>query len=234
MKITYFRHAFFKISSYGFNILIDPFVSCKSEKKLTELVRCPNIDKHINGIDLILLTHEHFDHFDKEFVEKVARKNMCFVVGNEDLLKELNLPSSILKPAKSFSNLNIKDVFIECFPSHHPTSFYPLSYLIRIKDESVFHAGDTDLMDYFAKIRANVALLPIGGSYTMDVVDAVRATKMIKPDFVIPMHYNTWDDIKADPNEFKIKIEKSILKTEPIILKPGQTLDTSKAKGKRI
>lgn len=227
MKINFFRHSFFKISGNGVNILIDPYTNenkCKPDYK--ELVKCPDLGQHLSGIDLILLTHEHFDHFEKETVEKIANENHSFVVGNEELLKTLNIPTDLMKPAKGFETLNIKNAGIECFPAHHHNSFYPLSYLVKIGNESVFHAGDTELVDYFSKIRPTVALLPIGGSVTMDVVDAVRAIKMMKPDYAIPMHYDTWESIKADPNEFKAKIEKSILKTKAVILKPGQSFTT--------
>ncbi|MCD6433986.1 MAG: MBL fold metallo-hydrolase, partial [Candidatus Diapherotrites archaeon] len=67
-------------------------------------------------------------------------------------------------------------------------------------------------------------LLPIGGKVTMDIIDAVKATKMIKPKIVIPMHYNTFEIIKANPKEFAERIAESALKTEVKILKPGQEI----------
>ena len=61
---------------------------------------------------------------------------------------------------------------------------------------------------------------------TMDIIDAVRATKTMKPKYVIPMHYNSFTTIQVDPNEFRSRIEKSILKTVPVILKPGEVFKT--------
>ncbi|VVB99174.1 Uncharacterised protein [uncultured archaeon] len=63
----------------------------------------------------------------------------------------------------------------------------------------------------------------------MDVIDAVRATKTMKPKYVIPMHYNSFTSILADPNDFKERIEKSVLKTIPVVLKPGETFNTEGA-----
>ena len=68
-------------------------------------------------------------------------------------------------------------------------------------------------------------MFPIGGEYTMDLVDAVKAVKTVKPDVAIPMHYDTFESIKASSEEFREKIEKSILKTQAVILKPGASFD---------
>jgi L-ascorbate metabolism protein UlaG (beta-lactamase superfamily) len=100
-----------------------------------------------------------------------------------------------------------------------------LGYLISADNQSIYHAGDTELHDSFGEIKTDIALLPIGGAYTMDVVDAVRATKTMKPKYVIPMHYNTFDEIKADSNEFCQRINKSILKTKPIVMGIGETVE---------
>ncbi|MEM4364269.1 MAG: MBL fold metallo-hydrolase, partial [Candidatus Diapherotrites archaeon] len=110
--------------------------------------------------------------------------------------------------------------------AHYPNSFYPLSFVFSKDGESVYFAGNTSLLDSFEEIKSDVAIIPIGGNSTMDVVDAVRATKSIKPKFVIPMHYNSFDSMVADPVDFKERIEKSVLKTIPVILKPGQSFKT--------
>jgi len=99
-----------------------------------------------------------------------------------------------------------------------------MGFLIEFGGKRIYHAGVTALIDTFSDINADVALLPIGGRGSMDVIDAVRATKMIKPDKVVPMQYNTFDLSKADSGDFKARIEKSLLKTKPVILSPGQIM----------
>ncbi len=224
MKINFFRHSFFKISCGEKNILVDPYTRDDSSERAAfkPLVKCPPLKDALKNTDMILITHEHFDHFEKDTIEKIAKNNNCFVVGHESVLNKLDLPQTCLKSVNGFDKIDIKGVNIDCYPAHHHNSFYPLSYLMTIGNKSVFHAGDTSLVEMFSKIKSNVAILPVGGAkMTMDVVDAVRAIKMMKPDYAIPMHYDTFEQIKADPREFKHKIEKSILKTKAVILQPG-------------
>jgi L-ascorbate metabolism protein UlaG (beta-lactamase superfamily) len=220
VKIHFFRHSFFKISSEGKRVIVDAYVNDGNCPEFAPLIKCRPPWKDTEDADIILITHEHFDHFEKDTVERIAGNGNSFVVGHSSVLNTLNLPQDILRPVKAFDRLKIKGVTIKCYPAHHPHSFYPLSYLITIGGKSVFHAGDTSLIERFSEIKADVALLPAGGTYTMDVVDAVRAVKMMKPLYAIPMHYNTFAQIKADPHEFCHRIEKSILKTKPVILEP--------------
>ncbi|MFH1256918.1 MAG: metal-dependent hydrolase [Candidatus Diapherotrites archaeon] len=223
-ELCFFGHSFFKLSLGSANILIDPFITTDSMAKhgMEKLIDCRVAKEQLKNINLILLTHEHFDHFDKASVEELASKNNACVIAHEGILNELNLSRGQLVPAKIGSTVNSRSVSVEVFPAHHPSSFYPVGYLVKGKGCTVFHAGDTALMDEFEQLKPDIALLPIGGGTTMDCVDAVKATKVMKPRVAIPMHYNTFDCIKADPQEFKARIEKSNLKTKAVILKPGQ------------
>ncbi len=223
VSIRYFGHSFFKISFPGRNILIDPYVSSeKADPAFERLVNCEAKESDLKGIDLILVTHEHFDHFDKGLIESIASRDSSCVVASEPILQELNLSKRFLHPIKMHQSITLRNVEITAVPAHHPQAFYPLGFMVSYNGKSVFHSGDTDLMEEFAQLKPDVALLPIGGTYTMDCVDAIRAVKTMKPRYAIPMHYNTFGMIQQDPKEFKQKIEKSILKTKPVILKPGQ------------
>jgi len=224
MKIQYLAHSSFVFSSKGLNVLVDPFINHESkEAKYKSLVECPITIDGLKNIGLILITHEHFDHCDKQAVESIAKRDSSCVVAHESVLKDLNIPPTLKKPVSIGDELSLKGANIEVFPAHHPSSFYPLSFLIEFGNLSIFHAGDTDLLDAFNSITPDVALLPIGGNITMDLIDAVKVTKTMKPKYVMPMHYNTFDFIKADPKEFSHRIEKSILKTKPILLEAGKS-----------
>ncbi len=207
------------------SILVDPFVNFDAgDSGLKRLVKCPVKEKELCDVAAILITHEHFDHFDKKFVEKAAKKHDSLVVAHDSILNELSLPRRQLVSIGCDSRVSVRGANIKAIPAHHPKAFYPLSFLIEFDGAKIFHAGDTDLMDDYERIKTDVALLPIGGCITMDLGDAVKATKNIRPKFVVPMHYNTFDHIRADAGDFKAKIEKSNLKTKPVVLEPGETM----------
>lgn len=174
-------------------------------------------------VDVILVSHEHSGHFDRELIEKLAVENNACIVSNESLLQEIKLSKRYTQPVDVGQTISVRGIQVTGVSAHHPQSFYPMGFLLRADGHSVYHAGDTQLLDDFNAMKADLALLPIGGNHTMDCVDAVRAVKAMKPTYAIPMHYDTFAPIKADPSEFQNKIEKSILKTVPVILKPGKS-----------
>ncbi len=220
VSLQFFGHAFFKINFSSGTFLIDPFVYCEDETK--RLVKCHHSAKKIKKVDAILITHEHFDHFDKKAVEEFCEKHECCVIAHESVLNELNIEKNLKRPVVRDQVLNIKGVEIKAVPVQHPQSFYPLGYQLISDDVKILHAGDSYLSTAFNNLKSNIVLFPIGGKYTMDVIDAVKAVKNMKPDIAIPMSFNTFDFIEASPDEFKERIDKSILKTKPIVLKPGE------------
>lgn len=223
VELQYFGHSFFKVGFPKRNILVDPFVeSSNKSDDFKRLVECAATKKDLSDIAVILVTHEHFDHFDKPTIESIVARENCCVVAHDHILQELSIPSRFKFPIKMNQEITLRNLVIKAMPAHHPNAFYPLGFLLGCENQSVFHAGDTDLIDDFSEIRADIALFPIGGTFTMDCVDAVRAVKTMKPKYVVPMHFNTFKMIQQDPNEFKQKIEKSVLKTKALVLKPGQ------------
>ncbi|MFH0955415.1 MAG: metal-dependent hydrolase [Candidatus Micrarchaeota archaeon] len=222
--VRFLGHSFFRISFKGCNVLIDPFIKEKSPNPdFMRLEKTAAKEKDFKNVDIVLISNEHFDHFEKELVEKIVQDNGGCVVGHESLLRQMNLSRRFMQPLGVGQSLALRKIRITGMPAHHPPSFYPLGFLLEGDGQKIYHAGDTELLDEFELHGPDLVLLPIGGYQTMDCVDAVRAVKSMKPTYAIPMHYNTFAMMKADPNEFKSKIEKSILKTKPIILKPGQS-----------
>jgi len=117
-------------------------------------------------------------------------------------------------------SVKLKDWEIRLVPATH--SGNSLGFILK-KDKTIYHAGDTGLfmdMMLIGEYNIDVALLPIGGRYTMDIEQALEACKLLKCKKVIPMHYNTWDAIKVNPEEFKKKAP-----CEVIILKPGEVFE---------
>lgn len=222
VELQYFGHSFFKIAQNGSTILIDPvFDSSKTNFKKKMKIKAKLSD--FKDVSLLLITNETPEHFDPVAVEELSKINNAVVVAHEVALQKLNLPRNLKSPILSNSEVNLRGVKIKSKTAHYPKSFYPLAYLIECDGKKIYHAGVTALLDNFNEVKANVALLPIS-SKSMDVVDAVRATKLIKPDMVIPMQYDVFEDKKMDIPDFKRRIEKSVLKTKPVLLAMGETI----------
>lgn len=219
--LRYIHHSFFLLSLPTCNVLIDPFLNIPKEVNVKPKLMNSSGKKYLKNIDIILISHEHFDHFDKKLIEEiVARDNAC-VVAHDHILSQLNIKRSNKYAIAINKRACLRGISVEAFPVHHPTSFYPLGFKIKYNNTSFVHLGDTFLMDSFNKLKADVLMVPIGGATTMDVTDAVKVVKSISPKVVVPMHYNTFDMIKASPLEFREKIEDSIVATKVAVLKPG-------------
>ena len=209
------------------NFLLDPFIEVPGgDVNINLAMKCPVTADKVKGVDAIFISNEHFDHFDKKTVETISNRDNAVVVAHESVLNELDISHALKHAVKVGNTFNLRGVDVTVAGAHYPNAFYPLSFHFSKDSESLFFAGNSALMDSFSAIKCDVAILPIGGTSTMDVIDAVRATKTMKPKYAIPMHYNSFDSILADPTEFQTRIDKSILKTIPVILKPGQSFKT--------
>ncbi len=221
VDIQYFGHSFFKLSCPSSVVLFDPiFDSTKTDLKRNCSIPIKSSD--LKNISVILITNETPEHFDAKAVQEIALKNNAVVVAHDALLNKLTLPRHLKSSLAQNNIVNLRGVKIKSVSAHYPKSFFPTGYVLDFDGKRVYHSGVTSLFESFPEKNINLALLPIGGKITMDITDAVRATKIIKPDFVVPMQYNTFDQLKADPRDFKERILKSILRTKPLILTPGQ------------
>ncbi len=224
LKVKFFGHAFFKISFGKTNFLIDPLINNFEANELYKPLIKPVVkEEKLSGIDAVFISNESFDHFDKLAVERIASKNNCVVVAHQSILSELNLPPNNLKPIQSGLKFSVNGVNVTVTSIHRPRCFYPVGFLFKKNDLSLFYAGGSKLVEKFVEEKPNIALLPIGGGNAMDLIDAVRATKSMKPDIVIPMLYNSFHHNKADASDFAARINKSNVKTNPVILNPKQT-----------
>ncbi len=219
MFIRFLGHSSFLLEFNETNVLIDPCIHCESFGQYERLIPSPISLSDLPKIELVLVTHEHEDHFDKKAIEFITQRDGCCVVAHDSVLSELGIPARCKRAVSANCELHVRGVHISVEIAHHPQAFYPMAYVVTGDNVSIYHAGDSDLLEEFQPdFKAHVALLPIGGNSTMDVVDAVKCTKVLKPEVVIPMHYNTFQICQASPEEFAKKIEKSNLKTKPVIL----------------
>jgi L-ascorbate metabolism protein UlaG (beta-lactamase superfamily) len=203
--VKWLGHASFQIKTDNKIIYIDPYEGEYEEKA-----------------DIVLVTHSHYDHCDTSKIKKIIKKETV-IIAPEECARKINAKS--IKPGEkiTINGITIQAVHaynIRRFRSpgvpFHPKGF-GVGYLITIGDKTIYHAGDTDFIPEMKELKSiTLALLPSGGTYTMDNPEAAEATITINPKIVIPMH--RWD---TNPEEFKKKVEeKSSIKV--VILNPGE------------
>ncbi len=225
-SIKWLGHAAFVIELANRIVLIDPWIT----NPLSPYKSVDSFIKEYHRIDYMIVTHDHGDHVG-ESVELLRRYRDVKICGIFELAEHLaseakaidrSVPGNIGGPIKLDELVTI--VFT---PANHSSSKGVASGVVIISENfSIYHAGDTGLFSEMALIselyKPTVALLPIGGHFTMGVKEAVKAVELLKPRYVIPMHYNTFDVIKAEPTEFSKMVEDRRLDTTVIILKPGE------------
>jgi len=221
-QITFIGHAAVEIQSGGFSILVDPFIS-----QNPAAVQRPEDFKP----QAILLSHGHFDHLG-DAVE-LAKTHRCPIIAIFELANYCQAQGT---PAVEGLNIGGPRRFdfgqVTLTPAFHSSSSpegqylgQPCGLLLQTNDgQHIYHAGDTSLFGDMALIGLpglDLALLPIGSTYTMGPEAALEAVKLLKPKRVIPIHYNTFPAIEQDAAAFKRAVE-SATRSQVIVLQPGE------------
>lgn len=214
--IRYLGHSGFEISLHDTIILIDPFFGSGIPAQVKIPLLKPSL---IKKADLILLTHEHRDHSDPLIIKELAERTNAIVIGPKQTLNEIELNDRQKIVVEIGDNFQIRGIDISVVKASHPQSRYPVGYIINDKVR-IYHAGDTYQFNEMMGIDVDYALIPIGGSYTMDVLDAANSTKLFRAKYVIPMHYNTFDRIMQDVNDFARRVTRG----KVIIMKPDDSI----------
>ena len=174
--------------------------------------------KVIPKADLILITHDHYDHCSPEDVQKIRKENTV-IVAAENCRGKLSGGINFVNPG---DKLRFWDISIEAVPAYnpakqfHPRSYNGVGYILEIQGTRIYHAGDTDFIPEMEKFKVDIALLPIGGTYTMDVEEAVKAIKALNPRLVIPIHYGTIVGNIQDAEKLKEKCPDKVKILPPI------------------
>jgi L-ascorbate metabolism protein UlaG (beta-lactamase superfamily) len=213
MEIQYLGHAGFRLRHKGVEIVIDPYF--KNDGKREE---APDFDPRTLSPHFILITHEHFDHCDVETIKMLARKHKSKVIGPAPV--ERKLVTKIVK-VKPGTKLEYDKFSLQVEPAFHHQSELPVGYLLDFDGLRVYHAGDTYYDSSLAKINTDVAMLPVGGHFTMNMEEALKLAEEMGPRIVIPMHFGTFEQIKADPKEMARKNEKVV------VMKVGEVLEVN-------
>ncbi len=179
--IFWIGHASFYIKSNGSTIFIDPFrVSDKVKEKA----------------DLILITHAHPDHNSEQDIKRVIKADTKFITAQKCFKADGKNQLATSKPGFKTS---LNGVEIEAVPAYnhkaerlqfHPKSEDWVGYIITVDGTRIYHAGDTDSIPEMKRLKdIDIALLPMGGHYTMGMEEAIEAANAINPKTVVPMHY---------------------------------------------
>ncbi len=168
--------------------------------------------------DLILITHEHFDHCSPEDVAKVSKPDSV-IVTDAASARKLKGDVRVVAPG---DRLTVKGVDIEVHPAYntnkdfHPKKAGMLSFIITLDGVRYYHCGDTDVIPEMKNLQADVAFLAVSGTYVMTAEEAAQAARAIKPRVAIPMHYGAIVGSDDDAVRFKKALEGEI---EVVILK---------------
>ena len=198
-------------------------VLCHSSIRITEdkviYIDPFKIDKNYNDADYVFCTHSHYDHFSPEDIEKVKKEDTILIVTSdiEDEAKKIVNKENvfIVEPDKKY---DIKGLKIETTYSYnidkqfHPKENKWVGYIIEINNKRYYVAGDTDNIKEIQDIECDVALIPIGGTYTMNYKEAGELANDINASTVIPIHYGTIVGDKEDAIRFKELVKNKEVK----------------------
>jgi L-ascorbate metabolism protein UlaG (beta-lactamase superfamily) len=173
-NITWLGHDGFLIKGDGKAIVIDPF----------QVKQC-------EAADIVLISHEHYDHCSPEDVNKI-RKDSTVIVTEAQSATKLSGDVRVVQPG---DQLTVSGIPIEAVPSYNTNkSFHPkengwLGFIVTVEGVRIYHAGDTDRIPEMESFQVDIALLPVSGTYVMTAEEAVEAARVMKPKVAIPMHY---------------------------------------------
>jgi L-ascorbate metabolism protein UlaG (beta-lactamase superfamily) len=195
--IHWYGQSAFRFEDGSMQIYIDPF-------------KLPS--KGLPKADVILITHSHFDHFSPDDIEKIKKNQTTFFIPS-DLSGKINGDYKIVKPDQEYQIGKIK---IKTIPAYnlekkfHPKSNNWVGYIVTLSNGlTIYHAGDTDTIPEMKELHVDIALMPVGGTYTMNAEEAAGIVNIFQPRIAIPMHYGSAVGTDKDAELFK-KIVKSI------------------------
>ncbi len=217
VNLEWLHHDCFRITDKEIKIYTDPY----------------KVINPYNDADLILITHDHYDHLEKESIKKLINPNTVIVAqkGCAPLLEEFKNEKIFVLPndVKIVRGVTIKAVpayntnkFNEKGIEFHPKEKRNVGYIFIINNVRVYIAGDTDCIDEMDGFKTDIALLPVSGIYVMNPEEAAQAALKIKPKLAIPMHYGSGIGNLKDAERFK-EILKNQIKVEIL-----PSIDTNK------
>ncbi|MBI2445466.1 metal-dependent hydrolase [Candidatus Micrarchaeota archaeon] len=220
MELTFLGHSgfFAKLGSKKF--LFDPWFGSDNQR----LIPATATPSQFRQVDAIFVSHEHFDHCDGKALADIVGRTLAHVIGPAEALDLIPVAERLKMRVKVGERFTVNGYEVTVVQAQHPKSAYPVGFVVRCGGQKLYHAGDTYDFYGLTGIDADVGLLPIGGTYTMDLFAAITALKRLRLKHVIPMHYGTFKQIEADVGDFAKRVKTSS-RTQCHVLQPGQSIE---------
>ena len=200
--IAVLTHSSIKVQCEAGTVYFDPF----------------HIPEESHDADAILITHEHYDHFSPEDIKKIAKSDTLVVVPEGMKTKaEKELPSGCrIQTVKPGEKYQIGELEFETIPAYnrlkpfHPKHAGWVGYILQIDGQRIYIAGDTDATKEAKQVVCDVALVPVGGTYTMDAKQAAELVNEIRPKIAVPTHYGSVVGKQDDAQIFAKHVDTAI------------------------
>ena len=192
--------------------------SIRINKEKTIYIDPFKIDRNYNDADIVFITHDHYDHYSEEDIDKVINENTTIIISEELLTKLLrkgiNKNAIItVEPNKNYMVQGIKFETISAYNTNktfHPKENGWVGYIIIINGIRYYIAGDTDITEENKQVKCDVAFVPVGGTYTIDFKEAAQLINEIQPKIAVPIHYGSVVGTKQDATDFIKLLNPSI------------------------
>lgn len=217
ISYTINAHSSIRMDMHGKIIYFDPFAFDEGTS--------------MHDADFIFITHTHYDHFSPNDIEKVANKNTFFIAPTcmESELRAIGVSKEFMHLVTVGEHFIIaQDISCEAIAAYnikqpfHPKKEGFVGYILSNKQTSVYVAGDTDNTAEARAVRADIAFLPVGGTYTMNPAEAAELIRAIEPRIAIPTHYGSVTGKETDGEEFATYVNQVAPKTKVDIILDGK------------
>lgn len=224
--ITWYGHSNFQIVCNGASVLIDPF--------FTHNPSCTTTWEAVQKPDLVLVTHDHGDHTGDAVAICTAHKAICgCIVGTGERLIKAGLPEELVPAGIGFNiggSIEVKGIRVTMTQAFHSSdSSVPAGYIITMPNGfRIYHAGDTGIFSSMEMLGSlyplDLALLPIGGFFTMDGLQAAHAARLLKAKAVIPMHWGTFPILAQNTDDFATQLAVHAPECRLVSVASGETV----------